>query len=97
MGNVAFFWLGRVRIICTALTKKIRGGRQYWRGRVFAFGVQRAEVGCSESCKAGREFDHVWEPPRKARFTIGIDHSGAFIKAHVAGRFGPSSFVLTGE
>lgn len=97
MGNVAFFWLGRVRIICIALTKKIGGGRQYWRGRVFGFGVQRAEVGGGESCKAGRKFDHSGEPPKKARFTIGIDHRGAFIKAQEAGRVGPSSFVLTGE
>ena len=97
MGNVAFFWLGRVRIINIALAKKIRGGREYWRGRVLGFGVQRAKVGGGESCKAGREFDHFGDHPKKARFTVGIDHSGASIKEHQAGMFGPSSFVLTGE
>jgi len=40
---------------------------------------------------------HGGKPPKKARFTVGIDHEGAYIKATDAGMYGPSSFVLTGE
>jgi hypothetical protein len=85
-----------MRIICIALGNKFRGGFRYWRGRVFASGVQGVRVSGGESCEAGREF-HNSKPPKKARFTVGIDHERAYIKATQAGMFGPSSFVLRGE
>ncbi len=96
MGNVAGSVHRVVRIICIIGAQKIRGGREFWRGRVFGSGVQCAGVSGSESCKAGREF-HNGKPPKKARLTIGIDHRGAYIKATRAGVFGPTSFSLKGE
>lgn len=96
MDNVVNRLFRQVRIICSLSAKKIRGGREFWRGRVFAAGAQGVRVGGGESCKAGREF-HNSKPPKKARLTIGIDHRGAFIKATRAGVFGPTSFTLKGE
>jgi hypothetical protein len=95
MGKVAFFCGRLVRIICSLGAKKIRGGREFWRGRVLGFGAQGVRVGGGESCKAGREF-HCSKPPKKARLTIGIDHRGAYIKATRAGVFGHNSFALKG-
>ena len=95
MGKVAFFCVGLVLIICIIGAQKIRGGREFWRGRVFGSGVQCAGVSGGESCKAGREF-HNGKPPKKARLTIGIDHRGAYIKATRAGVFGHNSFALKG-
>lgn len=79
----------------SATVKKIGGGREYWRGRVFGLDAGKASGG--ESCGAGCQFDHGANPPKKARYALAIDHEGARIRAHLSGRFGPSSFVLTGE
>lgn len=46
--------------------------------------------------KGGAGFHRV-KHPKKARFTVGIDHEHAYIKATEKGMYGPSSFVLTGE
>lgn len=35
--------------------------------------------------------------PKKARFTVGIDHEGAYLKATDTGMYGPAFFVLKGE
>ena len=59
-------------------------------------GADRSGAGGGENIKAGVKF-HGVKPPQAARYALSIDHEGVRIKAHLAGRFGPSSFVLTGE
>lgn len=95
MGNVAVRVHRVLRIICIIGAQKIRGGREFWRGRVFGSGAQGVRVSGGESCKAGREFNNG-KPPKKARLTIGIDHQGAYIKATRAGVFGHNSLALKG-
>lgn len=82
MGNAAFFCVGVVRIICI-----IFGGR----GKPCSGGE-----GGGESREARAKFNHG-EPPKAARYALGIDHEGVRIKAHPRGAFGPDSFALTGE
>ena len=88
--------LGLLRIIRTLSAAKIRGGRSYWQGRVFGKPSGGGKGG-GELLKARGESAHGVNPPKAARFALGVDHTGAFIKAHQRGAFGPDSFVLTGE
>lgn len=69
---------------------KLRGGRVYWAGRVLGKGGKA--IG-GESF--GSVVQHGVNPPKAARFALGVDHRGAYIKAHQRGAFGPDSFVLT--
>lgn len=73
---------------------KIRGGRCYWQGRVFGKPSGGGESG-GELLKARGKSAHGAIPPGAARFALGVDHRGAYIKAHQRGAFGPDSFVLT--
>ena len=81
-----------------AVVKKIRGGRCYWQGRVFGKpgggGESGGESG-GELLKARGKCGHGAIAPKAARFALGVDHRGAYIKAHQRGAFGPDSFVLT--
>lgn len=100
MGNAAgwLFFLG-VRSehnLHSAVLMKIRGGRGYWQGRVIGKPGCTGESG-GESFKSRAKSGHGVNPPKAARFALGIDHEGARIKAHPQGAFGPGSFVLTGE
>ena len=82
-GIVAGFFKGAwVRIICI-----IFGGR----GKPCSGGE-----GGGESREARAKFNHG-EPPKAARYALGIDHEGVRIKAHPRGAFGPDSFALVGE
>ncbi len=93
--------LDLVKMVCLriahnlhTLARKGRGGVEYWRGAVFGGncgGASGGKVGGS-----GVKF-HGGNPPKAARYALAIDHEGARFKAHLSGRFGPSSFVLTGE
>lgn len=88
MGKLDFFWNIGLRIICRA-----QAGRAYWRGRVWQ-SRGRSESG-GKSQKAWVKFDHGANPPKAARYALGIDHRGARIKAHPRGLLGPDFFVLT--
>lgn len=77
-----------------ALVKKIKGGRCYWQGRVFGNPSGGGESG-GELLKARGKCGHGAIAPKAARFALGVDHRGAYIKAHQRGAFGPDSFVLT--
>ena len=88
MGKFAFFWGIGLRIICS-----VQAGRAYWRGRVWQ-SSGRGESG-GKSLKARVKFDHGANPPKAARYALGIDHIGARIKAHHRGLLGPDFFVLT--
>lgn len=90
MKDVRQGYLAQLRIICIALVGKISR----------ATAVDSGKASGGESCGAGGEGggrSHGVKPPKKARFTIGIDHERAYKKATQAGMYGPSSFVLTGE
>ena len=78
----------------SALVKKIRGGRRFWQGRVFGRSGGLGESG-GEFLKARGKSAHGAIAPKAARFALGVDHRGAYIKAHQRGAFGPDSFVLT--
>ncbi len=78
----------------SALRKKIRGGRCYWQGRVFGKPSGGGESG-GELFKARGKCGHGAIAPKAARFALGVDHRGAYIKAHQRGAFGPDFFVLT--
>lgn len=100
MGDLA----GRLFLFCAraahnlhcASFNKIRGGRSYWQGRVFGKTCGGGESG-GELLKARGKSAHGAIPPKAARFALGVDHTGAYIKAHQRGAFGPDSLVLTGE
>lgn len=96
MGNAAFFCVGVVRIICIICAAKIRGGCRFWHGRVIGKPGGAGESG-GELLKARGKSVHGVNPPKAARFALGIDRNGARIKAHPRGAFGPDSLVLTGE
>ena len=80
----------------SALGKKIRGGRCYWQGRVFGKPSGGGESG-GELFKARGKCGHGAIAPKAARFALGVDHTGAYIKASQRGAFGPDFFRLTGE
>lgn len=70
----------------------------FWLGMVRIICSRQSSGGgkfASETREARAESGHCGKPPKAARFQLGIDHSGARIKAHMRGAFGPDFFVLT--
>lgn len=87
MGNQGVLARFALRII-----GRVRGGREYWRGRVWpALGGGK---GGGELGKAWGKSGHCGQPPKAARFSLALDHNGARIQAHPLGAFGPDFFAL---
>lgn len=91
MGKLSFFWNIGLRIICRA-----QAGREYWRGHVWGWKSGRSSEVSSEAQKARRQSGHSENPPKSARYALGIDHEGARFKSHPCGMLSAQFFRLEG-
>lgn len=84
MGKVAFFWGCLVRIICSACARR----------SVPDVPDDAGNIGSTSwgSWLAG----HRGNPPKSARYALGIDHEGARIKSHPRGMLSAEYFRLEG-